>query len=165
MNKIVERRFFLLVEKGFLETDNQKIAFLKVLDAIEKSDRIKSLSNPVLEQQAIQKEQVNFINNASEMFTEGWRFLNYFKYYAHAKDVNNVKPRTIWNVINAVNSRDTSKFSKLFAAQKISKDTKRKPFNKGGQRKSNQRNKANPEKESKSTPTIKVVKRRKIEED
>tara|TARA_B100002019_G_C21151298_1_gene538405 strand:+ start:479 stop:943 length:465 start_codon:yes stop_codon:yes gene_type:complete len=126
---IVEQRKKQLKDTGFLTTKTQEQVFDKVLETIQKSQKFQSIGNTVLAQERINREKISFINNMRDMFQEGWQLVVFFKYYAKTKNIHEVSGFNIWNVINAVEKKDRSQFSKLFTAKRKSTDVRPK-FNK-----------------------------------
>tara|TARA_B100000700_G_scaffold298745_1_gene364958 strand:- start:5589 stop:6068 length:480 start_codon:yes stop_codon:yes gene_type:complete len=126
---IVEQRKKQLKDTGFLTSTSQEQVLDKVLNTIQNSQKFKSIGNPVLAQERINREQISFINNIRDLFQDGWQLVVFFKFYAKTKNIHDASGFNIWNVINAVEKKDRSNFSKLFTERRKSKDIKPK-FNK-----------------------------------
>lgn len=121
MSAVVQNRKQQLESKGFFTSNTQKEVFDLLLDAISKSSKFESIGNAVLIQQMVQKTQVELINNLSDLFSEGWMLVKYFKHYAKVKDIKQARTNQVWSVINAINLKDRSKFNDLFVKQPASK--------------------------------------------
>lgn len=119
MNNFIDNRKKQMEAKGFFTSETQKKVFDLLMESIAKSNKFESIGNAVLQKQMVEKTQILIINNLQEMFSEGWMLVKYFKYYAQTKDVNNVQPRNIWNVINAIETKDRTKFTALFVKQPL----------------------------------------------
>ena len=126
MTRIVKNRMILLCQNGFLKNETQINAFALMLSAIHFSPKHEHL-NPKIAEQNIERDQVELINNAIDLFPNGERFLIFFKFYSGSGNVNLVKPRNVWNVIRAINDKEIKNFSKIYANVSMQKGKSSKP--------------------------------------
>ena len=111
MNKIIENRVAQLVKIGFLKEEKELHALMVILNLIEKSDKFQGIGDKRMVDERVQKEQISFINNMQEMFSNGSGFLSFYNYH-YNKGRN---ARALWNIVSLVEKRDVSSFNKVFS--------------------------------------------------